>query len=111
MKYEQDLIKALEEYGEVDKELAALETKKKVLRSQIQDWMSLNELANFEIQDGKSQVWKMKFDEQKRKSIGDWSMLEKVLGEKNKNLIIEKSIETFTIKALKTFSKEWLLNK
>jgi len=110
MKYEHDLIKALEDYGEIDKELTILETKKSVLRSQIRDWMSLNELENFEIQDGKNQVWKMKFDEQMRKSISDWSMLEKILGEKNENLIVRRVISSFTIKSLKSFSKEWLLN-
>ena len=108
MKYESNLIEALVEYGKLDDELAKMENRKKVLRKQIQDWMNLNETHYHEIQDNENQVWKLKVDQQERKSITDWNALTKVLGEKNAHLITQKVFDTFTVKKIKYFSKEWL---
>lgn len=108
MKFEESLIIALAEYGEIDSNIALLDNQKKVLRNKIQEWMKLNEVDNYEVKDSNNQVWKIKEDEQSRKSILDWVMLEKVLGDKNKHLIVEKSFSTFTIKKIKTFTSDWL---
>lgn len=109
LQFEENLKSALEEYGLVDSEIAKLEDRKKLLRSQIQKWMDVNNLDTFEVRDNNEQIWKIKKDIQSRKSIGDWDILKDVLDKSgNANLIVEKCFDTFGIKKLKRFSDEWL---
>jgi hypothetical protein len=103
-----DLLEALDELNAIDNQLNTLSDRKIELRSQVQKWLTLNEIELFEVKDNTSQIWKINITSQSRRSIGDWAILEQVLGEENKHLIVEKTSSVFTVKKSKKFSEEWL---
>ena len=108
VQYLQDLQMRLTEYGAIDKQIAELSDKKGIIRNQIEKWIELNNLEEYETRDTEGNIWKISKSSSTRKSIGDWDILQRVLGEKNAHLIVFKEFSTFGIKALKQFSKGWL---
>lgn len=92
LKYEVDLKKYLAKLFEVKSLLKPLEKEEEKIKDQIKKWMDLNSLDKFSCKDIEDHVWMMSKIAGSRKNIKDWKLLESILKDSEKALIIKESV-------------------
>lgn len=109
--YIDELKNILTKYREIDIQIGELENNKEILREQIKAWLELHSIRLFETEDLDNQLWKISKASSVRRKIKDYELLESVLSDQNKHLIIRDEIETFAIRKIDKHSKEWILQE
>lgn len=98
LKYEDDLKKYLAKLYEIKSILKPLEAEEEKIKEQIKKWADLNNLEKHSCKDIKDHVWIIGKTKMSRKNIKDWKLLESILQESEKALIIKESVsETYRI--------------
>jgi hypothetical protein len=108
LQYLDDLKIQLTELATISKKMGELESKKELIRSQIDKWLTLNKLETFEVYDNKNQIWRIWRSTTARYSIADYTILKEVLGEENGHLVVSKESTALNVRTAKKFSPEWL---
>ena len=109
--YQDELKKKLTEYNRVKTQIEELETQKKTIRSQIDQWMKLNNLQYFEETDLLGQKWQMDYSTKTIKRT-NWDFIKQVIPpvDHDKLIIKSKSKPFISIRPIK-YSKKKTPNK
>ncbi len=91
LKYEEDLKKYLAKLFEIKSLMKPLEKEEDRIKDQIKKWMDLNSLDKYSCKDVEDHVWMMSKVTGSRKNIKDWKLLESILKDSERALIIKES--------------------
>jgi len=79
--YQDELKEKLKSYGQVIEQIDKLTSMKEQIRTQLKQWMGINNLTEHCIYDENNQCWKIGFNTSARRSIVDWNELRAILGD------------------------------
>jgi hypothetical protein len=105
----EQLVQKLTEYNSIDQQITELDSQKKIIREQIENWLILHDSTLFEISDLNGQLWKLNKYLTTRNRVLDYDILKLVLPEEHKGLVSISESEAFLIKRINKHSKEWLI--
>jgi len=107
--FTEELKTRLEEYNDLKSQISQLEERQESIRTQIEQWMKMHEENHFEIEDHLNHIWKLTITSRHSHRVKDYDLLKSILPDQHKHLITESDSETFTIRQIDKFSKEWQL--
>lgn len=85
--FEDQLKSELTELGALKEEV---DTKKKMYedkRNQIEKWMSVNNLTDYQVEDTNGEEWNIKFEPRRNRRVRDWKLIESALGDSFDNFV------------------------
>jgi len=99
--YEEELKKNLVEYRKVLDQIDELNDKKEKMRAQLKQWLALNNITEYSIEDVEGQAWKINFNHNTRRSVADWTELKIKLGSEFDHFVKINESTSFLVKKIK----------
>jgi hypothetical protein len=96
--YEDQLVGKLQEREDLVRAISDLEKKKSAINEQVKQWMELNKLDRYTVEDNQLNCqWNLVKFKTKRKKVTDYEVLIKKLGDEANIFITESESETLKV--------------
>ena len=94
--YEDQLVEKLQERDDLNNAITEFDKKKKAINEQIKHWLKLNDLKKYTVESSQG-TWELSKFPVKRKSVRDYDVLIKKLGDEAPIFITENESETLRV--------------
>jgi hypothetical protein len=94
--YEDQLVTKLQERDDLQNAITEFDKKKKLINEQIKQWLEINKLDKYTVEHADG-VWTLSKIKTKRKSVTDYDVLIKKLGDEASIFITESEVEQLRV--------------